>query len=599
VDGAAPPSEVLVHDHEQVFGHVIVPRPARAMARARGHVGDPDLSAMLTPEGARAMLQLLGGLPPEAARAIDLEQPIACVLTDFKIHARPYVCSFAYRGGAEAFATHVGGDRRLADAQGHFARIAQDPETLYVDRSGPKGERVVISYEAGMFGIAGEYLQEMVVARAGELRGDVEIVLYPHDVHTKYRDRIETIVDESLRESEADPGSTETVVEDPAWSEATAAWRRHNRASAKALVSRIAGIEQLSVHLGFDDDAMRVGLSTLRSRQSPSARNPIFAGLPVERRWLEEAPANSFVVAMFHLDHRALAGPPTADLRRALAGMLAGMTTLQRSELEVLVERSLLASDEAYTGGYLVALRADEHSAISGVVVREKSEKSVSAGIQAGRTDWMAWSESFDPGSALGPEASRALTWRFESLEPRGEGPPVDRWILEAAPALEQRLAKRSKRGGDSSLLRAVIDGRLQIDRIEKQAHVIYEIAWLDDSRRAVEDGGEPTDGTATAAAMLNAPRVREPGAELAVDLRGLGAWLHGWSEHLPELSAVPSGVGENLGDVRLAIHRNPGGQSWTELSVDRMVMVGLTRPAAPTAPHKPTPSKGTRRSPP
>jgi hypothetical protein len=553
---------VLPHERGVVLGHFLVRDGAALLREARAQLMVPAYQGFLDEAALRSLVSVQ--LPEDRkplAQNFDLAAPLGCAVVDPKTYDKaPLACTFGYRGGAEQLVADLGPGARQPNAGTHLAKLKLEGEDVYVDAL---GSHVVLATYDDLFGKARAYLQQNVIDRSAQVRGDVEIVAFVADVFELYRSDLEPL----LRElSSADGGVPALGQAD--FDAAVAAWTDYNRHSTEQSLQSVAEMAQVTAYFGLEPFGFVAGgsvIPTAGSRLAAYARAGV--GVRVDPALTKSAPRSTFALVSSATRPDAWAMEDSVGTRRALARSWAALTRHDAATGERALEEAVLGWRERYTGHSMFALADLQASPLPGVLV--------AATLQPGKSSREAFrgmADRLTPEAVLGTEYSRWIDWRFEHGVAEIDGVPVDRIVFE--PTAEGRRALEGEMSAEQrTRVDSLLGGlRLVIHRAEASGRVVWTVAPRDEDAflREVLAAGSASPDPELARLLDARPGI---GALFALDVaRGI-RWLRGFAEFAPELGTLPDALGNDLSDVTVTVEDRADGVFAGELVISQPLL--------------------------
>ncbi|HEY0137169.1 MAG TPA: hypothetical protein VGB85_23960, partial [Nannocystis sp.] len=232
-----------------ILGHFAIANMSRLLVDVKTQLVPPKYAGFLEEAALRSLLSIALEKRGNLAMNFDMAAPFGCALVDPKVEDIKLGCAFGYKGGAKAFVTDLGEAEKAADAAGHVAAYTVEGKSIYVDAL---GEGVVVSAGAETFNKTQSYLQRNVVARAGEIHGDIEVVVYMSTVVDRYRDQLAPLFEQADSQEPAPSGN-------PAVDGAVKAWTDYRKRSGKTTVDRIAEFAQFTGFFSVEPAGVMMG----------------------------------------------------------------------------------------------------------------------------------------------------------------------------------------------------------------------------------------------------------------------------------------------------------------------------------------------------
>lgn len=536
--------------------HVMLPNPSQLLKEIRTNVVPAKQAGMLDEAALRGLAGMALGPRAALANKIALDAPMGCVLVEDETVDVPLACIVGYSGGASAVVTDLGDQGKQADAAGHVGHYRVEDVELYLD---DLGEHVVISTGPAIFEKAKGYLETNLVARAGTVADDVDVVMFPKAAMTRYSKQIDGVMSLARMGASAAPPSGNPMLD---------AFQEYSRTSMDRGLDAYRETDQFDLGLGLDDTGavLRYAVYPTPGSGTQADAQAVSAG-PIDPTLVSSLPAEAWLVNAYTLDWSAAWKlESTAGLRDVMIDVYAAAATRDPADVKAGIETFLTDNASIYAKDMAMAVMHLPGTQ-GGLVVSRK--------LQApGRDSWTKWSEGFAADTVLGAEASKYVTWSFEPGVMEVDGAPVDRWTIEPGPEAKKEIAKKA------DPVVAEIERRfgglaISIDRVELDDRALFVVAPGAQEKYvraaiAAAKGGAGVGADPGFAALL--ARNPEVSALMAVDVAGALSWAR---EVLPPevTRSVPAGLGKDLGDYYFAITYGASGSQRGEMVLSQSMI--------------------------
>lgn len=531
----------------EVLAHFLIPNPSALIGAVKTQIVPAAQASFVDEAFLRSAASAGLGSRSAIAQHVDLNKPLACALVDLTAAPAPVACIVGYTGGAAALVTDLGEEGKQADAAGHTAKFVVEGQEIYVDDLG--GEAVV-SNHGEVFAKAKSYLETNVVARAGDVVTDVEVVAYPANLMKRYEKELAPIFDMMGKVSPPPSGGNKLA-------EAVGAYAV--KANVRTFDS-FKQMEQMTFAVGLEPIGfvMRFAVFPTSGSQLETDMKSTAAG-PMDSAIVKNLPSSSWGVFGFNT-HMAKAFDTSQmkELRNVFVDAYADSLGKDRAATESAVD-AFIAEQAATYDGLSAAALMHEPGTLGGVAI----VRSVQSGKDA-REGWKTWSAAFTPDAVIGAEGAKQVTWAFQMDATKIGDVAVDRWVIEPTDAAKEKMRKD---GGEKlAEWEKKLGGlKLVINRAESNGKVAYVIAPNADDKyaQAVVDALAGTNALGSDTGLATIVD-RNPGvsAVFGVSVKGAIAWL---GEIVPpeEMSKVPPGLGNDLSDIFMAAsYADTGAQS-------------------------------------
>lgn len=539
-----------------VLAHVLIPNPSGFLAEVKTQVVPAAQASFVDESFLRTMGGSALGSRSGIATHVDLAKPAGCALVDLTAAPIPVACVVGYTGGAEALVTDLGAEGKQADAAGHVAKFVLEGQEIYVD---DLGGSAVISNHTEVFAKAKSYLETNLVARAGSVATDIEMVAYPSGLMKRYEAELAPILS-TIGKMPPPSGGNE-------FADMIAAYGV--KANARTIDS-IRQLDQITLAVGLEAIGIVARYATfpVAGSELESQAKDAAAG-PLDVAFVKGLPSTSWLVAGFNTNlAKAFDTAPMKELRNVFVDAYAAGVGKDKAATQTAVDGFIADQGATYDGRGGFALM-HQPGTVGGVAVVR--------GLQSGkegRESWKAWSASFTADAVLGAEGAKKLTWSFQPDAAKVGEVAIDRWTIEPT---EASKAEMRKDGGEKlAEIEKKIGGlKLVIDRVEHDGKVAFVIAPGSGdaySKSVVEALG----GTGSLASDPGLATIldRNPGvsAIFGASVAGALAWAR---EIVPaeEMSKVPPGLGNDLSDVFMAASYGDNGAQSGEFVISQKLV--------------------------
>ncbi len=522
----------------EILGHFAIANASRLLADVKTQLVPAKYAGFLEEATLRSLLAVGLEKRSNIAMNYDFAAPVGCALIDPKIEDVKLGCTFGYKGGAAAFVTDLGDLNKQTDTAGHVAAYAIEGKSVYVDTL---GDAVVVTSGADTFGKTQAYLQRNVIARAAEIHGDLEIVVYAATVIERYRDVLTPFF--AQMNAAAPPQPTGNLAVDGAMK----AWTDYRERSGKTTVDRMNDYAQFSVFFSVEPAGVMIGGALFPKAGSRTAQDMAIYGMTkLDPAFAGTAPSGTAALFAMHMSARAHEMQSTIEGRKLLADVWGAVSGREPALVEAGIA-AYQAENATYYDGHNMMAIGREDNALFGALLASR--------LQAGKSSrdaWKLWSTVFTPALVLGPEYSKFVTWKFTPDAATIDGVPVDRWTIEPTPdmkkGLEAKLEGESKAFVDNALGGLIVN----IDRAEVNGHVVFAVAPKAEAAYMKRVIGS-FQGTGSVASEPGLAKVlaRDPETAgiLAFDIKQGMAWVRGLSAYGAKTEGVPQNIGTDLGD--------------------------------------------------
>lgn len=557
-DAAAAGSGRL--ERGDALGHFVVPNASRLLGEVRTQASPAAGGAYLNEASLRALASLGLGARAGLAEHVSLDQPMGCVLVDDTGVDTPVACAVGYAGGAAAVATDLGAEGKQADAGGHVAHYVLEGQDVYLD---DLGGHVVVTNHAAVFAKAKGYLESTVIGRADAIVDDVEVVLYPKAAMGRYSRQLESLTS-LMRGMPTMPGGNPL----------TDAFAEYSRTSTERTFDYYRELDQLDFGMGLEPlgFVFRFGIYPTPGSSAQADSQAVAAG-PLDATLVQQLPAESWLVTASTIDWKAAWElESAAPLREVVIEAYAKGVGRDAAAVRTSIETFLAENSTLYGRDFALGVMHLPGTQ-GGLVVSRKL-------ASPARARWKPWTDAFDPTSVLGPEGVKLVTWSFQADALEVDGVAVDRWTIEPGPDAKAKLATEADPKVIAELERRLGGLRIEIDRVELGDRVLFVVAPGAQERyirAAIEatKSGPSTSSDAGLRALLG--RNPDSSAIMAVDVAGALGWMR---EVLPPeaASALPSGLGVDLGDFYVSATYGASGRQHGEMVLSQGMIDGLRK---------------------
>lgn len=545
-----------------VLAHIMIPNPAKLLGAVKTQLAPESKASFVDEAFLRSIASAGLGSRSAIATHIDLAKPVGCALVDLASAPAPVACIVGYTGGAAALATDLGAEGKQADSAGHVAKFVIEGKEVYVDDLG--GEAVV-SNGAEVFAKAKGYLETNVVARAGDVVTDIEVVAFPSNLMKRYEAELAPVLG-MIGKMPPAPGGGSKLAEAFAEYGVKANARTIDSFRQMDQVTFAVGLEPIGFVMRFATFPMPG--SELETQAKTTAAGPMDAAI------VKNLPASTWAVLGFnaHLS-QALDTGPMKELRNVFVDAYADELGKDRAATEAAVD-AFLADQAATFSGQSAAAFMHEPGTLGGfVLVRNLQE-----GKEA-REGWKTWSTGFTPEAILGAEAAKQITWTFQQDAAKVGDVAVDRWVIE--PSAEAQEKMRKDGGEKLAEWEKKLGGlKLVINRAESGGKVAYLLSpGSDDKYAQAVVGALGGTGGLGSDPGLSTIVDRNPGvsAVFGINIKGVLGWA---AEIVPpeEMSKIPPGIGNDLSDVFMAASYGDNGAQSGEFVISQKLIDQLRK---------------------
>ncbi|MBC8067033.1 MAG: hypothetical protein IAG13_01765 [Deltaproteobacteria bacterium] len=518
----------------EVLGHFLIPNPSTLLVDVKTQVVPAAQASFVDESFLRTMGGGALGSRSGIATHLDLTKPFACALVDLAAAPVPVACIVGYTGGAAALVTDLGAEGKQADAAGHIAKFVIEGQEIYVDELG--GDAVV-SNHTEVFAKAKGYLETNVVARAGSVATDVEVVAFASSLMKRYEAELAPVLGMIGKVPPPSAGGSK-------FADAMAAYGV--KANART-VDSFKQMDQVTFAFGLEPIGfvMRFASFPMPGSELETQAKTAAAG-PLDTAVVKNLPATSWAVIGFnsHLG-QALETAPMKELRNVFVDAYAAEVGKDKAATEAAVDAFIADQAATYSGQSAAAFMHEPGSLGGFAIVR-----ALQAGKES-RESWKTWSSTFTPESVLGAEAAKKITWSFQMDAAKVGEVAVDRWTIE--PTEESKKEMRTKGGEELAKWEPRLGGlKLVINRAESDGKVAFVVSPGSDDKyaKAVVDA---LAGTTTIGSDPGLTTILERNAGVSavfgLSVKGVLAWA---SEIVPpeEFSKIPPGLGNDLSDM-------------------------------------------------
>ncbi|MFO0634621.1 MAG: hypothetical protein U0168_17395 [Nannocystaceae bacterium] len=565
-EGVTPTSQPLTPASKlsrgAVLAHVLMPNPATMLSDIKAQIVPAQAAQFVDETFLRTMGAGTLGSRSGIAKNLDLTKPMGCALVDTTTTKAPVACVIGYTGGAKALVTDLGEEGKQADAGGHTAKYSVGGQDIFVDDIG--GEAIV-STGADVFEKAKPYIEENLIARAGSVATDLEVVAYPGSLMTRYEAELRPVLEAMSKVAPAPvpgvPPSTEKLM---------GAMQAYGVKANARTIQTFRDMEQFTLAFSVEPAGFvaRYALFPVAGSEL-EAQTKLTAAGPVDPKFVRSLPSSSWAVIAVNSHVGEVADMPSVkELRDVFVSAYAEAVGKDPAATSAAVD-SFVAETRATYSGVTALTFMHEPGTLGGLAVV--------AGLQPGksaRDGYKTWSEGFTPESILGPEASKKVTWSFQMDAAKAGDVAVDRWIIEPTDAVKADMRKDG--GAKLAEWETKLGGlRLVLNRIEKNEEVVWVVGPGSDDKY-VQRMVDAMGGTGSLADNAGLSRVldRNPSVSsiFAFDVKGMFAWV---SELMPaeERAKLPAGIGSDLSDVFMAASYGDNGSQSGEIVVSQTLI--------------------------
>lgn len=545
-----------------VLGHFLIANGSGLLRDIKSQLVTPRYAGFLEESALRTLVSMALEQRSGMAQAFDLAAPMGCVLVDPQ-PAEPLVaCTFGYREGAKAFVAGLGEQNKQPDGAGHVAAYSVDGKSVYVDEV---QNQVVVSSGKDTFARTSAYLGRNLIARAGDVHGDVEVVAYVSTIFDRYRDVINPMLEQF-----GGMGATPPPTGNPVLDGAVQAFTSYQKRSSKQSFDRIGEIAQLSLFFSVEPAGVMFGGASFPKPGSRAAQEAAqFGGLKLDGATAGVAPSGTAMLAAFHTNPRVYEMQSVVDMRKLVAEVWAPVAGRDAASIEAAFTAFQAENAVLYDGQAMFAI-ANE----AGAPLALMTAAHLNPG-QTARDSWKTWSQAFTPQNVLGATFSQYVTWKFTPDAATVDGVPVDRWTIEPGPAVEKQIAANMPPDAKSMVDKVLGGLFLHIDRAEVGGHVIHTLAPKAEAnfmKRAVGAvQGKDNVGTQTGFAKVVQ---RDPDAVgvMAVDVKQVLGLVRNMANYGAKPGTLPN-LGTDLADFYATFRYAADGTSAMEFVVSQQMI--------------------------
>ncbi len=555
---------VALSAEPEILGHLAIASPSRLLADIKTQLVPPKYAGFLEEAALRSFVSMALDKRSNLAMNYDFAAPVGCALLEPKIEDIKLSCTFGYKGGATAFVTDLGELNKQADAGGHLAAYGVEGKSVYIDGT---GDTVFVSSGPETHGKTEAYLQRNVIARAGDIHGDIEVVAYVATVFDRYRDQIVPFFEQAQGAEPAPTGN-------PAIDGAARAWSDYRKRSSKNTVDRIHEFAQFSLFFSVEPAGVMMGGALFPKAGSRVAQEmAVYGGTKLDASFAGSAPSGTTALFAMHMSPKVHELQSAIDGRKMLAEVWAAMSGNSPAAIEAAVAAYQKENAELFDGQTMLAL-GREPGALFGMTLAARLQAGKSA-----RESYRAWSTAFTPQVVLGPEFSKYVTWQFKADAATIDGVAIDRWTIEPTAEARKGVEKEMDAEGKAFVDKALGGMALHIDRAEVAGNVLFVVAPKAEAaymRRAIAaaQGKGNVAGSPGLGKVLG--RDPETAGILAIDVKEGMAWIRDWSEFGAKTTDVPQNVGTDLGDFYLTMRYTTDGATAMEYVVSQQLIEQL-----------------------
>lgn len=520
------------------LGHFMIANPSTFIAELRKQAVPSMYSMFVSEEILRNYLSGMLGERGKLAEHLRFDQPLGCAVVDVppaKEDSVPLTCVFGYTGGADSLLVDLG-ESGKEDASGHAGHYKFEGEDVYIDAV---GDMVVSSNQPDAFEAAKNYINNVMIARAGALEVDLEIVAFASAAFKRYEKPLTDFVKQ-----------TQGMAAPPPQGELANNVADYSEKANQQTLEQIKNSEQIQAGLGFDEKGFLINWVAVPVAGSEmETRNQKLAGATIDADHMGALPQASWaVLAANSLDLDAPSSLRDAGVA-AVVGAIVEQTGRKREEVDTQVN-SLIQEFQDLYGAESVSSIMHLPDTVGGMVVEVPLKEG-----KSGREAWKAWSAGFTPASVLGAEGAKKVAWSFKPDAETYEEVPVDRWLIQPTAEGLKDLKKEAKDWEKRT------DGfKLVVDRVEVDGRAAFVVTAGEGSAytHAVIDGlhGKATIKDAPGYGTVK-ERAGDYGSLIAIDVQRASDWLR---RVVPaeEAGKIPPSVGVDLNDVVVV-------NGWTE----------------------------------
>jgi len=549
----------------EVLGHFAIANASRLLVDVKTQLVPPKYAGFLEEAALRSLLSIALEKRGNLAMNFDMAAPFGCALIEPKVEDIKVGCTFGYKGGAKAFVTDLGSDQQQPDPAGHVAAYTVEGKSIFVDTL---GEAVVVSSGPETFDKTQAYLQRNIIARAGEIHGDIEVVVYVATAALRYRDQLAPLLDQM--NATGDPAPTGN----PAVDGAAKAWADYRKRSGKTTVDRINDFSQFTGFFSVEPAGVMMGGALFPKAGSRTAQEmEVYGDTKLDAAFAGSAPAGTAALFAMHMSPKVHETQSAADGRKLLADVWAAVSGREAAVIEAGIAAYQAENAALYDGQTMVAL-GREPNALFGLTVASRLQAGKSA-----RESFKTWSSVFTPEWVLGPEFSKFVTWKFTSDAATIDGVAVDRWTIEPTGEAKKKMEAEMKADAKAFVDKALGGLVLNVDRAEVAGNVLFvvapkaEAAYMKRAIAAFQGKGNVASQPGFTRALARDP---ETAGLLALDLKEGMDWVRGLSEYGAETTGVPQNIGTDLGDFYLTIRYTKTGATAMEYVVSQQLVEQL-----------------------
>ncbi|MBX7078685.1 MAG: hypothetical protein K1X88_05810 [Nannocystaceae bacterium] len=559
---SAPLSPASKLSRGAVLAHVLMPNPGAMLSDIKAQIVPAQAAQFVDETFLRTMGAGTLGSRSGIAKNLDLTKPMGCALVDTASTKAPVACVIGYTGGAKALVTDLGEEGKQTDAGGHTAKYSVGGQDIFVDDIG--GEAIV-STAADVFEKAKPYIEENLIARAGSVATDLEVVAYPGSLMTRYEAELRPVLEAMGKIPPAPipgaaPGSEKLL---------TAVATYSAKANART-VQTFRDMEQFTLAFSVEPAGFvaRYALFPVAGSEL-EAQTKLTAAGPLDPKFIRSLPSSSWAVIAVNSHVGEVADMPSVkEMRDVFISAYADAVGKDPAATAAAVDTFVTEARATYSGVSGLAFM-HEPGTLGGLALV--------AGLQPGksaREGWKTWSEGFTPEAILGAEAAKKVTWSFQMDAAKAGDVAVDRWIIEPTDAVKADMRKDG--GAKLAEWETRMGGlRLVINRVEKNDEVVWVVSPGSDDKYA-QSVVDAMGGTAALADDAGLSRVldRNPSVStiFAFDVKGMFGWI---SELMPpeERAKLPAGIGSDLSDVFMAASYGDNGSQSGEIVVSQALI--------------------------
>lgn len=507
-----------------VYGHVRIPSPTGLLAALRSSPLPAGQRSLFDESMIRSMLVMTVGLRGRVSEHLDLERPMGCVVTSFRLHDLPLACVVGYQGGFGQLVEDLGPEGFVAGGE-DYAAYRFDGRSVYL---AAMGDHVAVSFEPELIAATRDRLQRDIVDAP---IGDEEFIAtaFPAVVFSDAEDQIMAFVDQTSRAQALPEGvSREMAVE---------AQRRQWLSWGE--------IERADLWLDLSPERVRFGYRGTAVPGTATERG--YAAGPAlarERDLVSRLPASSLAVGGLNFDMAAMTDDPM------LGAYVHAMTSLDGSDAARAAaeqyRKSMAIWTELFAGHASMAL-LHERDGKGGVVMGYRLRAGADALPRL--REVLATASSTDGGFRFDPEPETLRVGKA-----RGHV-----WTMKPTAALApQARTAASKLLGDPP--------RLHFAYVQRGDQLLMVIT-PDRPERYLRRALAAADGKATIASRKDLADVLAAHAGDTLFVSAGFAPVAGWLARIGAIAPLKLSMPERLDDVVISVR--PAGERQREATLE------------------------------